>query len=146
MILWLEPETYVLQKRDDIPGIFNPGQLAFFGGAKEEGETWVGCAHRELKEELRLDLDESRLLEFTRVSLDYTPFGFGTVDRVTFSVRITDEEVSALDVQEGQAAMVLNGRDAILNHSISPMDELALWMHLNSLGQEITTGPLGGRR
>jgi 8-oxo-dGTP pyrophosphatase MutT (NUDIX family) len=44
----------ILQLRDDIPGIDNPGMITSFGGAAEPGETPLQCALREIAEETGL--------------------------------------------------------------------------------------------
>tara|TARA_Y100000031_G_C8229673_1_gene390254 strand:+ start:516 stop:914 length:399 start_codon:yes stop_codon:yes gene_type:complete len=43
---------YMLQFRDDTPGINHPLMWGFFGGQCEDGETPGQCASRELHEEL----------------------------------------------------------------------------------------------
>ncbi|UBF26509.1 NUDIX domain-containing protein [Kovacikia minuta CCNUW1] len=43
---------FLLQLRDDIPGIFYPGQWALFGGHVEPGESTDDAMRRELLEEI----------------------------------------------------------------------------------------------
>ncbi|NEQ40464.1 MAG: NUDIX domain-containing protein [Okeania sp. SIO3I5] len=43
---------FLLQLRDDIPGIAHPGKWAFFGGHIESGETAEAAVKRELAEEI----------------------------------------------------------------------------------------------
>jgi 8-oxo-dGTP diphosphatase len=43
---------FLLQRRDNIPGIVHPGKLSLFGGHREAGETYTECVVRELQEEL----------------------------------------------------------------------------------------------
>ncbi|NEQ78018.1 MAG: NUDIX domain-containing protein [Okeania sp. SIO2C9] len=43
---------FLLQLRDDIPGIAHPGKWAFFGGHIEPGETSEVAVKRELAEEI----------------------------------------------------------------------------------------------
>ncbi|MGD1809391.1 NUDIX hydrolase [Dapis sp. BLCC M126] len=43
---------FLLQLRDDIPGIAHPGKWAFFGGHIEPGETSEAAVKRELAEEI----------------------------------------------------------------------------------------------
>ncbi|ABG53176.1 NUDIX hydrolase [Trichodesmium erythraeum IMS101] len=50
-ILYRE-EKFLLQLRDDIPGIAHPGQWAFFGGHIEPGEIPQVAIKRELVEEI----------------------------------------------------------------------------------------------
>jgi 8-oxo-dGTP diphosphatase len=43
---------FLLQHRDDIPGIIHPGKVSLFGGHREDDETYLECAVREVHEEL----------------------------------------------------------------------------------------------
>jgi len=56
VILISNNNEFLLQQRDDKPGITNPGQISCFGGAIETGEQPIDCAMREIKEETTLDL------------------------------------------------------------------------------------------
>ena len=38
----------LLQQRDDIPNIPDPGKISLFGGGREEGESFLGCIVREI--------------------------------------------------------------------------------------------------
>jgi 8-oxo-dGTP pyrophosphatase MutT (NUDIX family) len=42
----------ILQQRDDIPNILNPGKIGLFGGHLEGDETFLECVVREIHEEL----------------------------------------------------------------------------------------------
>ena len=52
----------LLQKRDNNTKI-NPNVIAPFGGGLKEGESFKECAYREIKEELGIDIDKSKLIE-----------------------------------------------------------------------------------
>jgi 8-oxo-dGTP pyrophosphatase MutT (NUDIX family) len=43
---------FLLQQRDDIPGIVHPGKISLFGGHREGHETFLECVAREIHEEL----------------------------------------------------------------------------------------------
>lgn len=43
---------FLLQHRDNIPGIAEPDRWSFFGGLVEDGETLIVALERELQEEL----------------------------------------------------------------------------------------------
>jgi 8-oxo-dGTP pyrophosphatase MutT (NUDIX family) len=51
----------ILQLRDQIPSIDNPGRITPFGGAAERGETALECAVREVAEETGLHADPAAL-------------------------------------------------------------------------------------
>src|SRR3989304_2400809 len=69
--------AYVLQLRDDIPGIPARGIWSLFGGALEEGET-PEAGLREISEERGLQLPEVRLFrQVDRHSEFWQPGGAG---------------------------------------------------------------------
>lgn len=43
---------FLLQQRDDIVGITNPGKVGLFGGHREGDETYLECVVREIHEEI----------------------------------------------------------------------------------------------
>jgi 8-oxo-dGTP diphosphatase len=43
---------FLLQQRDDVPGILCPGMVGLFGGHREGGETFLQCVVREVHEEI----------------------------------------------------------------------------------------------
>ena len=51
MALLIQEGKYVVQKRDDIPTIAEPGKLSLWGGALEGNETPEEAVIREIKEE-----------------------------------------------------------------------------------------------
>ncbi|MAU34095.1 NUDIX hydrolase, partial [Candidatus Saccharibacteria bacterium] len=51
ILLVTESGKLIGQRRDDKPGIDNPGKVATFGGTVEEGESFRYAAWRELVEE-----------------------------------------------------------------------------------------------
>jgi 8-oxo-dGTP diphosphatase len=51
-ILQAQPNQYLMQLRDPIPGIVHPGHWGMFGGHLDEGETPEECIWRELAEEI----------------------------------------------------------------------------------------------
>ncbi|MEO0035169.1 MAG: mutator MutT protein [Pseudomonadota bacterium] len=52
LILPLVGRRVLMQLRDDIPGIYYPGEWGYFGGTVEPGETVLAGAFRELEEEI----------------------------------------------------------------------------------------------
>jgi 8-oxo-dGTP pyrophosphatase MutT (NUDIX family) len=55
---------FLLQQRDNIPGILYPGKVALFGGHREGNETFLECAARELHEELSYFIAPERFEHF----------------------------------------------------------------------------------
>jgi 8-oxo-dGTP diphosphatase len=54
----------LLQKRDNIPAIQEPGKWDVWGGHCEAGETPEACAIRELREEIGVEIADPRALRF----------------------------------------------------------------------------------
>lgn len=56
-------DQFLLQLRDNIPGIFFPGYWAFFGGHLEPGEDPFTAVYRELEEEIGYKAPHLELFE-----------------------------------------------------------------------------------
>jgi len=56
-------QQFLMQLRDDIPGIFWPGHWAFFGGHLDPGETPEVAMLRELEEEIGYRPSQVKLFE-----------------------------------------------------------------------------------
>jgi 8-oxo-dGTP diphosphatase len=54
----------LLQRRDNIPTIQEPGKWDVWGGHCEEGETPEACAIRELREEIGVEIADPQALKF----------------------------------------------------------------------------------
>jgi 8-oxo-dGTP diphosphatase len=59
----------LLQKRNNIPTIQEPGKWDVWGGYCEEGETPEACAIRELCEEIGVEIADPRALKFLMTRL-----------------------------------------------------------------------------
>jgi 8-oxo-dGTP pyrophosphatase MutT (NUDIX family) len=52
---------FLLQRRDDNPGIAYPGRIGLFGGHREGDESFSECVAREVREETGLSVSLDRL-------------------------------------------------------------------------------------
>lgn len=111
VLLETEDGRLIGQRRDDKPGIDNPGRVATFGGTVEDGEDPLQAAWRELvEEETNLKIDKDRLRHF----LTDTAFRKLTNEqeaRHFYVATITNEELNQLEVYEGQGWAEISGAE-----------------------------------
>jgi 8-oxo-dGTP pyrophosphatase MutT (NUDIX family) len=126
-LLVLDDGRYIMQLRDDIPGIWYPGHWGLFGGAVDEGEEEVAALRRELREELEFELKEARL--FATINYDLQPIGLDCYFRRYYEVPITITEWKRVVLHEGSDVRALTGVEALSLPKISPYDAFALFLH-----------------
>ncbi len=131
IILWTAGGEYLMQLRDDIPGIFYPGHYGLFGGAAHDDETILACAVRELYEEIGIKFQENQLREFCTLNLDFRPFGYGSVERFFFEIQVEPEISADIGLGEGQRAEFLPGERLLAQERVTPYDSFVLWQHWN---------------
>lgn len=127
-ILVLEDGHYLLQLRDDKPGIWYPGHWGLFGGAVEAGENEITALKRELREEIELDLDVGQPRLFTRFEFDLRPVGKERYFRSYYDVQIPPEAFARLILHEGVEMRAFPAEEA-LRLRLSPYDNFALFLH-----------------
>jgi 8-oxo-dGTP pyrophosphatase MutT (NUDIX family) len=93
---------FILQLRDDKPGIEHPGMITTFGGAAEPGEAPEECARRELAEELGLTV-RAGALSFV-----------GSVSRIDFRGRRVAAVFFLLEGIDPAGLAVAEGRAIVL--------------------------------
>ncbi len=128
-VIVLDDGRYLLQLRDDKPGIFFPGHWGLFGGGVEPGERPADALRRELREELDLDVDEPRPL--TRFEFDLAPMGLPRIYREFFELRLPAAAARTLRLGEGQATGAFTREEALALPRVTPYDAFALWFHAN---------------
>lgn len=92
--------AYVLQLRDDRPGIASPGMWAFFGGSLEQGEKPEAGLRREIAEELSIDIGSCEALGH----VDRWSAFWQQIVRYWFFAADVTAQWPAHEVREGQGA------------------------------------------
>lgn len=123
----VDGDRYLMQLRDQKPGIFYPGHWGAFGGAIDAGETPEQALTRELKEELALAT--SSICHFTTFTIDFSYAGAGKVERYYYETSIVDADLARLRLGEGREMRVFSPADFLSLPRIVPYDAMAVWMH-----------------
>jgi 8-oxo-dGTP pyrophosphatase MutT (NUDIX family) len=126
-IIVVDDGRYLMQLRDDIPGIFYPGFWGCFGGAISAGEEPIDALRRELFEELEFETKDCR--KFFGLDFDFSIISGKKHHRHYYEVSATEKEVEHFRLHEG-ADMKLFGLDEVLLlPNLTPYDAFALWVH-----------------
>lgn len=131
-IIVIEDGRYLLQLRDNVPGIWYPGHWGLFGGGVESGEDELAALQRELREEIGLDLEQDRTRLFTRFEFDLRPIGKDRYFRSYYEVQIPAAALPHLTLCEGADMRAFSGDEA-LDLRLSPYDGFALFLHRQEL-------------
>lgn len=103
-ILLDEDGRLLLQLRDDVPNIMEPGKIGLFGGRREGSESFLDCIVREVHEELGYYLPPARFERLTRwIGPDHAVPG-GTIHAELFLAR--GVPVAKLAIAEGTLLVV----------------------------------------
>jgi 8-oxo-dGTP pyrophosphatase MutT (NUDIX family) len=127
LILVGEEKRYLLQLRDQKPGIFFPGHWGLFGGATDPGESPERSLRRELAEELKLAATELRY--FTEFEFDFAFCGLGRFKRLFYEVRILESSLSGLVLCEGAEMRAFTAPELFDECRLVPFDAFAIWLH-----------------
>lgn len=122
-----EEDRYLMQFRDDIPGIFYPDHWGVFGGGVEPGETDEQALRRELFEELQFQPTDVKPLQ--ELAFNLKDMGGDTYWRRYFEVRIKSSEVDHFVLNEGREMALLSVDEILLNKRVTPYDSFAIWLH-----------------
>ena len=122
-----DADRFLMQLRDDKPGIFYPDHWGLFGGAVEPGETPEEALRREIREELGFDLTEATYV--TRMDFDFERLGAGRCYRLYYEVLLAAARLPDLLLGEGRLMQPLALPDLLLCKRVVPYDAFALWMY-----------------
>jgi 8-oxo-dGTP pyrophosphatase MutT (NUDIX family) len=125
-IITVEDGRYLMQLRDDIPGIFYPGHWGCFGGAVTPGEDDSLALRRELAEEL--EMQDPVMDEFLRLNFDLRKLGQRLCYRIYYQIKTTEAKVGQLVLHEG-AEMRLFAANELFDLQVTPYDSFAVWLH-----------------
>jgi 8-oxo-dGTP pyrophosphatase MutT (NUDIX family) len=115
---------FLLQQRDNIPGIVQPGKVGLFGGHREDGETYLQCVVREIYEEISHFVPPERFEHLaTYEGTEFEADG-GTVRGEFFVVR--DVPADAVIVTEGSLLIVEPDKLSRVEHKLTPSTQFAL--------------------
>jgi 8-oxo-dGTP pyrophosphatase MutT (NUDIX family) len=122
---------YLMQLRDDKPGIPLPNTWALFGGTIDDGEGPQQAVHRELMEELELKLEPGDITYFSQMAFDAIYADGGFRQRYFFEASIDPGVMDDLVLHEG-AGMQLMTTDDIIRDAFRfvPYDFAILRLHI----------------
>jgi 8-oxo-dGTP pyrophosphatase MutT (NUDIX family) len=126
-IIVLDDGRYLMQLRDDKPGIFYPDHWGLFGGGIDAGETAEAALRRELREEL--NYEPAALDYFTCIEFDFACLGGRRCPRIVYEIPMPLAAVDRLSLGEGQSMKALEAEDILLDRRVVPYDSFAIWMH-----------------
>jgi 8-oxo-dGTP pyrophosphatase MutT (NUDIX family) len=127
-IIVIEDGRYLLQLRDNIPGIWYPAHWGLFGGGVEPSEDEITALRRELREEIELHLEDGQARLFTRFEFDLRPAGKERYFRSYYEVRVPTAVLPHLTLREG-ADMQAFSAERTLALRLSPYDGFALLLY-----------------
>ena len=90
---------FLLQQRDNVPGILFPGKIGLFGGHREGDETFLECVVREIHEEISFFIAPERFEHLASYRGTDPYIAGGTLWRELYVTR--DVPVEPLRVTEG---------------------------------------------
>ena len=126
-IITVEDGRYLMQRRDDIPGIFYPGHWGCFGGAVAAGEKPEQALARELEEELEMQAVTAS--EFITLDIDLTKLGKSRCYRAYYEIAINEAAMSRLVLHEGAEMKPFSAAELFALPHVTPYDSFALWLH-----------------
>jgi 8-oxo-dGTP pyrophosphatase MutT (NUDIX family) len=115
---------FLMQLRDDMPGIVDPGKISLFGGRREGNESFRDCIVREIHEELGCDLPSERFEHLACWSGSDHAITGGNFHAEIFIVRSVRAE--RLIVTEGRLKRFTLAELGQIKESLAPLAQFAL--------------------
>ncbi len=125
----------LMQLRDDVPHIRDPGMISLFGGRREADESFLDCIVREIDEEIGYYLPPARFERIGRwFGPDYAVPG-GTFHGEIFLARAVP--VERLTITEGRLKIVAIDELEQLGNSLALLAQYALEIYMK---RELSSG------
>ncbi|MCS6854169.1 MAG: NUDIX domain-containing protein [Elioraea sp.] len=120
---------YLVQVRDQAPGILHPGAYGLFGGGIEEGEKAEEAIRRELLEEIGWVPDDLRFWGTLWIPARYPGAPMRSARVEAFEGSITRDRVALLRQTEGAGRALIPPRTLLLEANVAPVARLAIGLH-----------------
>jgi 8-oxo-dGTP pyrophosphatase MutT (NUDIX family) len=118
---------YLMQQRDDKPGVFLPGHWGLVGGSVDPGEGAEAALRRELREEL--EFSAHGVQPFTEMTV-LLPLATPRWDRMSFfAVPIIESDIAGMVQHEGQGKALFTADLLTREPRVAPWDLAAVLMH-----------------
>jgi 8-oxo-dGTP pyrophosphatase MutT (NUDIX family) len=125
--LLIHEGRYLMQLRDDKPGILLPNHWALFGGSVDPGEDAATAIRRELAEEL--EWRPATVAAFTEMTIEL-PLDPPRLDRMSFfTVPVAAGDLAAMIQHEGADKRLFTPDALIREKRVAPWDLAAVLMH-----------------
>ena len=121
---------FLLQLRDNVPGILQPGKIGLFGGHREDGETHLQCVVREIYEEISYFVSPDRFQHLAIYEGSEFEADAGTVRCEFFLAR--DIPADAVIVTEGALLIAEPDKLALIEHKFAPSLQFAMKAYFDS--------------
>ena len=118
---------YLVQLRDDKPGIFFPGFWGGFGGGIEPGETAEQAIIREMEEELCFTPQSPK--RFTELAMPMAALTVPTMVKVFFEIPINETDIAQMNQKEGANKKLFKINDLMQQPKIVPWDCWGMMLH-----------------
>ncbi|MGX4803517.1 NUDIX domain-containing protein [Bradyrhizobium guangdongense] len=117
-------ERLLVQLRDDIPGVLQPGKIGLFGGHRERDESLLDCAVREVGEEISYHIPADRFEPLMTFDGSDPEIKGGRVKGEFFVVR--NVPVDRLRITEGKLLILRPEEILMLRGRLTPIASLVL--------------------
>ena len=125
---------FLLQLRDNVPGILFPGKIGLFGGHREGNETFLECVVREVHEEISFFIPPERFEPLASYR-GTDPISGGTLWRELYLT--TDVPVERLRITEGSLLIAEMADVPALTPRFAPSTHAAFRAFLARTGRTI---------